>query len=353
MLLFLFNVFLLILEVSTLVINCVSILCDQVLKLFRDKPHKDVANKIILITGAGSGVGREMAIRFAKMNAILVLWDIERDLVTETANIIRRSGGIAHAMTVDVSDENKVEKSADHVKEEIGDVYMLINNAGVCPCLPFKDLTYKQIRRTFDVNCLSHFWTTKQFLPSMINNERGHIVAISSSAGIMGSAYFTAYGASKYGVVGLMASLDRELAELEKRDFIKLTTICPLGISGTRVDIPTRTRFPKILPVMTLEHAVDLIMDAILKEDDMVVIPFTFKFIYFVNRLFPLRMSNLLFEFLDYAVEPHGINAPIGRSHFNDLDYRNKWENQNTINHLSDQINKQYMLVEEEDQDDY
>ena len=118
----------------------------------------------------------------------------------------------------------------------------------------------------------------------METKESGHIVALASSAGIMGSSYFTAYGASKYGVVGLMASLDKELFEHSKRDKIKITVICPLGISGTGVDIPTRTRFPRILPVMTLEYAVDLMMDAILKEQAMVVIPFTFKLLYYVNR---------------------------------------------------------------------
>lgn len=225
-----------------------------------------------------------------------------KDSVTETANMIQRNGGIAHPFTVDVSDERKVEKVADQVKEEIGDVYMLINNAGVCPCLSFKEITYKQVRRTFEVNTLSHYWvclipsaqavvtsclvpqTTKQFLPAMEHNESGHIVAMASSAGIMGNANFTAYGASKYAVVGLMSSLDRELYEYQRRGYIRFTTICPLGISGTGVDIPTRTRFPKILPVITLEYAVDLIMDAILTNEEFVVIPFTFKLIYYIHR---------------------------------------------------------------------
>ena len=81
-----------------------------------------------------------------------------------------------------------------------------------------------------------------------------------------------------------MASLDKELYEMDKRLQIKLTTICPLGISGTRIDIPTRTRFPRILPIMTLEYAVDQMVDAILKEEQLVVIPFTFKWIYFIHR---------------------------------------------------------------------
>ena len=76
----------------------------------------------------------------------------------KAAKQIRRMGGTAHSMVVDVSDEKRVESAAKQVRDQIGDVYMLVNNAGVVPCLPFKQLTYQQIRRTFDVNVLSHFW---------------------------------------------------------------------------------------------------------------------------------------------------------------------------------------------------
>ena len=177
MILYLFNVLLFVLEVGTLIYKCTVIFWYEFVYLFRERPRQDVANKIVLITGAGSGVGREMAIRFAKLNAILVLWDIDdvsdifsdfltilkmtllhKHSVNETANEIRRIGGIAHPMVVDVSKEHKVEKMAERVKEEVGDVYMLVNNAGVCPCLRFKEIDYQQIRRTLDVNLLSHFW---------------------------------------------------------------------------------------------------------------------------------------------------------------------------------------------------
>lgn len=76
MLLYLFNLFFFFMEVGQLVYNIGAVFWRNIYKLFKDLPKKSVANKIILITGAGSGVGREMAIRFAKLNAILVLWDI-------------------------------------------------------------------------------------------------------------------------------------------------------------------------------------------------------------------------------------------------------------------------------------
>ena len=138
--------------------------------------------------------------------------------------------------------------------------------------------------------------TIKQFLPAMERNNRGHIVAISSSAGIMGSPYFTAYGyrwasqfneslskyiilksrAAKHAVVGLMKCL---YEEMDVNSQIKLTTICTLGICGTGLDIPTKTRFPFLLPIMTLDYAVDHIFESILKEEELCVLPYTFKWI--------------------------------------------------------------------------
>lgn len=319
MILILFNIFLFTFEILNLLLKILLIFGQQLAKHFATQTRKPLDGELVLITGAGSGIGKELALRFAQLNAITILWDIDRESVETAAKEIRQMGGTAHPFVVDVSDEKRVELTARKVREQLGDVYMLVNNAGVVPCLPFGQLTYPQIRRTFDVNLLSHFWTIKQFLPIMEESGRGHIVAVASSAGIMGSPYFTAYGSSKYGIVGLMSSLDKELHELNKNSHeIKLTTICPLGISGTRIDIPTRTRFPKILPIMTLDFAVDQMIDGILKEDTFIVIPFTFKLLYFIHRLCPIKISQLLFEFLDYAVEPPGFNAPIGRSHYND-----------------------------------
>ncbi|CAG2166811.1 unnamed protein product [Oppiella nova] len=360
MILSLFNIFLFATEVVTLLAKIALIFIQQMAKWVLTQPRKHVTGQVVVITGAGSGIGRALAMRFAiQLSAVTVLWDVDRDSVEEAAREIRAQGGVAHAMTVDVSDEKRVEVAARQVREQVGAVYMVINNAGVVPCLPFNELTYQQIRNTFDVNVMSHFWTLKQFLPVMEECGRGHIVAIASSAGIMGSPYFTAYGSSKHGVVGLMSSLRKELHAMDKHTQIKMTTICPLGISGTRIDIPTRTRFPKILPIMTLDFAVDQMVDGILREEDLFVIPLTFRWIYFVHRLVhfpipyhympvlcvetrlikcllsferslcPLKVSQLLFEFLDYAVEPPGFNAPVGRSHYHD----NHRVNSNHRNH--------------------
>ncbi|OTF76946.1 short-chain dehydrogenase-like protein [Euroglyphus maynei] len=162
---------------------------------------KNVQNKIVLITGAGSGLGRELAIKFAESGAITILWDKNETTVKQTAEMIEEIIDSNHHpikqtawFVVDVRDENQVAQAANKLRNQFGDVDILVNNAGIAPCEPFKNLTSETIREIFDVNIMAHFWTVKQFLPAMEKNNCGHIVAIASSAGIMASPYFTAYG---------------------------------------------------------------------------------------------------------------------------------------------------------------
>lgn len=121
---------------------------------------KDVTGEIVLITGAGSGIGRLMALKFAARGAILVLWDMNGDANEETAKIIKENGGKAYAYKVDITDKNAVYKIANKVKEEVGDVTILVNNAGVVAGKSFLDLDDKMVEKVFCVNALSHFWVS-------------------------------------------------------------------------------------------------------------------------------------------------------------------------------------------------
>ncbi|OTF74011.1 hypothetical protein BLA29_011937, partial [Euroglyphus maynei] len=131
--------------------------------------------------------------------------------------------------------------------------------------------------------------------------------------------------------------------ELDENSQIRLTTVCPLGISGTGIDIPTKTRFPWLLPIMPLEYAVELIFDAILREEEFFVLPKTFKWIHrflrfviqtihlskdlkfkhqTIHSIFPQKMASTIWKCLDYSVVPTGLYAPIGRAHYHDRVYR-------------------------------
>ena len=148
--------------------------------------EKSIKNDIILITGAGSGIGRLMALKLAKLGAIIVSWDVNATGNKETIQLIKAQGGTAYAYTVDLCKKEAIYEAAAKTKQEVGVVKILVNNAGIVSGASLLETPDEKIIRTFDVNVLAHFWTIKAFLPDMIKNESGHIVNIASLAGYGG-----------------------------------------------------------------------------------------------------------------------------------------------------------------------
>lgn len=127
---------------------------------------KDVSNDIVLITGGASGLGRLMAIRFAKLGAKVVIWDLNVAGLEETAKMIeelrskKENVGKCHYYQVDISNRFNVYAAAERVKQEIGTVSILVNNAGIVTGRRFLECSDEQIIKTFDVNTLAHFWVS-------------------------------------------------------------------------------------------------------------------------------------------------------------------------------------------------
>ncbi|XP_016063200.1 PREDICTED: epidermal retinol dehydrogenase 2 isoform X1 [Miniopterus natalensis] len=165
----------------------VFILLETMIFTLISKPRKSVAGEIVLITGAGSGIGRLLALMFARLGAVLVLWDINQDRNEETCSMARDAGATrACAYTCDCSRREDVYRVAHQVKKEVGDVSILINNASIVTGKKFLDCPDELMEKSLDVNFKAHLWTYKAFLPAMIANAHGHLVCISSSAGLIG-----------------------------------------------------------------------------------------------------------------------------------------------------------------------
>lgn len=214
---------------------------------------KDVSNDIILITGAGSGLGRAISIEYAKLNASLVLWDINEQGLEETKSLVdeihtefeakleKKNKSIEKrtclTYLVDVSRVNEVQKFAEKVQRDLNQdqpegrqeryVSVLVNNAGIYHGLLLNELTEQQIQRIFNINILAHFWTVRAFLPKMIEHEKGHIVEIASMGGIGGMLKQVDYCATKFATVGFEQSLSIELDHMGLGDKIYTTVVCP------------------------------------------------------------------------------------------------------------------------------
>ena len=124
--------------------------------------HKDVKGEIVLITGGGSGLGRLLAIRFAKLGSKIVLWDLNQEGLKETAKIIfEQFNEQANYYVCDVSDRNIVYQTAEKVKQDVGNVTILINNAGIVTGKRLIETPDDMIVKTFQVNAISHFWVSQ------------------------------------------------------------------------------------------------------------------------------------------------------------------------------------------------
>ncbi|KAM8939716.1 17-beta-hydroxysteroid dehydrogenase 13-like [Pelodytes ibericus] len=262
---------------------------ESFVKLFIPLKRKSVSGEIVLITGSGHGMGQLTAYEFAKRQSILVLWDINKHGVEETAEECRKLGAQAHAFVVDCSKRQDIYSNAERVKREIGDVDILINNAGVVFGTEFLQLQDHQIEKIFDVNILAHFWTTKCFLPSMMKKNQGHIVTVASIAGHVGICYLVDYCATKFGAVGFHECLTTELKDLGK-DGIKTSCLCPVFVNTGFVQNPST----RLWPVLKPEDVVKCLIDGILTNKKMIIVPSSVKYFLLLQNFLPERVIATL-----------------------------------------------------------
>nr|WP_042190177.1 SDR family oxidoreductase [Kibdelosporangium sp. MJ126-NF4]CEL19143.1 Oxidoreductase, short-chain dehydrogenase/reductase family [Kibdelosporangium sp. MJ126-NF4]CTQ95055.1 Oxidoreductase, short-chain dehydrogenase/reductase family (EC 1.1.1.-) [Kibdelosporangium sp. MJ126-NF4] len=189
---------------------------------------ESIANRLVLITGAGSGIGRETAIAFAKAGAEVIVTDVDLSSAKETAALI---GSAASAYQLDVTDESAMRLLADKVETDHGVPDVVVNNAGIAMAGSFLDMTAKQLRKIVDVNLLGVAYGCQVFGAKMAESGvGGHIVNIASAAAYTPSRELPAYAATKAAVLSLSESLRADFASKG----IGVTAICP-GIVDTPI----------------------------------------------------------------------------------------------------------------------
>ncbi|KAM9260858.1 epidermal retinol dehydrogenase 2-like [Cariama cristata] len=253
---------------------------------------KTFAGEIVLITGSANGIGRQIALNFAPLGATLVLWDIDDEGNKETSRLAQEKGAKrVFAYHCDCSNREEVYDQADKVRKEVGDVTILINNAGLLLGKKFCDIPDADFEKTLRVNFLSQVWTCKAFLPAMMTCNRGHLVSTASAAGLLGIYRMTDYAASKHAIIGMMEALNSELYHAGKQG-IKTTIICPYFVN-TKLAKGFQSQNPLLLPVYDAKYVASKIMDAIQKEKFYLIMPLTLQALAF-KTLIPRKMVLLL-----------------------------------------------------------
>ncbi|XP_018354255.1 PREDICTED: short-chain dehydrogenase/reductase family 16C member 6-like [Trachymyrmex septentrionalis] len=215
-------------------------------------------------------------------------------------NDIKKKGNHSvYAYRCNVADKEEVFRVANKVKEEVGDVTILINNAGIVFVKSLLNQSPDEITRTINVNMTAHYWTLKAFLPSMIEKNHGHIVSVSSLAAFFSLHYGITYCSTKSAVQVIMDSLSNELRILSNgKSSIKFTTVYPFFVRTGLIKNILHIRFPWLIRELLPQEVALSIINAQRQNYKNQTIPSYYLFINEIIRLLPNIVVTYTYDFL-------------------------------------------------------
>lgn len=242
---------------------------------------KDLQGKVVLITGAGGGIGRAIADEFAAAGAKLVLTDLPSVLPA-----LKRDYRDALVLALDVTDARSIAKVREEVQKKLGGVSILINNAGTVFGGALASVPFEKHRFTFELNTIAPAAVTHAFLPDMLSRE-SHLVYIASASGFIGLPYGSTYAASKWGLVGFAESIRNELVSMKAP--VDVSIICP---SYVDTGLFEGARGPWLTPVLRPEAVGRAVLRAVRKRIVYVKMPWSVYLINAARVLLPISVFD-------------------------------------------------------------
>jgi NAD(P)-dependent dehydrogenase (short-subunit alcohol dehydrogenase family) len=270
---------------------------------------RKIQGAVAVVTGAGSGIGRALAVNLASQGAQLALADVNAAGLEETLKLLGSAS--ARSYSVDVADRSAVQGFAHAVEKDFGRASLLVNNAGVALFGTFAELTLEEMEWLIGINFWGVVHGCKFFLPLLQREADAHIVNVSSVFGLIGPPGQSAYCSSKFAVRGFSECLREEL----RTTGVKVTCVHPAGIAtriaetarvgaATRVEehAQARERFTKVATITPAEAA-RVIVRGILADKNRVLIGKDAYRIDFLQRLMPARANAMLSAWLQKRIE--------------------------------------------------
>ena len=254
-----------------------SALCTLAPSLF----EKDVTDERVFITGAATGIGKLMAREFAQLGATVVLLDKDESALSEALVEVCATSAAHNGWTeaeapvygyaTDLSKREETYAAMARAATAAGACTILINNAGVVTGRKLLACDDESIERSFAVNALAHFWTVRAALPAMLAADKGHIVTVASSAGLLGVPGLADYCASKFAAVGFDESVRLELRKLGAGG-VRTTLVCPMYIDTGMFEGAT-TKFPRFAPLLRPQDAASAVVRAVRTHREVLLMP--------------------------------------------------------------------------------
>jgi NADP-dependent 3-hydroxy acid dehydrogenase YdfG len=264
---------------------------------------KTLSNKIVAITGAGSGIGRALALQCADLGASLAISDVNDEALAETAALARAKQPRVHTARVDVGQRDAIYAWAEQVANEVGPADVIVNNAGVSLSQTIADMRDEDFFWLMNINFWGVVHGTRAFLPQLLSRPEGHIVNLSSVFGLIAVPTQAAYNASKFAVRGFTECLRQELA----RTSVRVTSVHPGGIKTNIVrngrhfqdaqgntNAETTAREFERVARTSPEEAARQILKAIVREKARLLIGLDAVLIDRLQRLLPASYDGLV-----------------------------------------------------------
>ncbi len=227
--------------------------------------HESLVGKVVVVTGAGKGIGRALAERFASVGSRVAVNDVDKESADSTVAAIQADGGTAIAVPADVSDSAQVAAMFDRVMGEWGTVDVQMNNAGlISPMLHFFEADEAWWRRIIDVNLTGHFLCCHRAAKIMAKNGKGVIINMSSGGATRSHRAFTAYDASKGGIEALTRALALDLGPYG----IRVNALMPGSIDTTGMDHEARVLRGENIPAGRIGEPFDMTGPALFLASD-------------------------------------------------------------------------------------
>ncbi|XP_073818322.1 estradiol 17-beta-dehydrogenase 11 [Musca autumnalis] len=257
--------------------------------------EKDVMGKVALVTGGGSGLGREIALELARKGCKLAVVDVNSKGCYETVDMITKiPHSVAKAYKTDVSSPRELQLMAIKIEKELGPVDILVNNASLMPMTSTPQLKSDEIEKIITVNLGSYIMTTKEFLPKMVQRQSGHVVAVAALSGLVALPGAGIYTATKHGIVGFMEALRCELRE-SNCDFIR-TTVANTYFMKTSGDLHllSDAGISRSYPGLPTAYVAEKIVRGMLLNERMVYVPKIFALSVWLLRLLPTKWQDYM-----------------------------------------------------------
>jgi all-trans-retinol dehydrogenase (NAD+) len=273
---------------------------------------RDLNGKNMLITGAGHGLGREIALAFAAAGVNVIVTDISPSTADETLEMLRQAGGQGAAYALDVTDNAAIVSLRDRIHSQHGPLDVLVNNAGVAYGGAFLDVPLEQHHATYRVNLLGEVAMTHVFLPDLIRRGEAHLVNVASASGFIALPYATTYASSKWGVIGFSESIREELRVLGHRH-VAVTAVCPSYID---TGMAAGVSLPHLSRMLRTADVARLVIQAVRKRRELVLTPWLVKITPFSKGVLPPSWFRRTCDWLGITGSMstwHGHNPPSRR----------------------------------------